>query len=550
MTLHSADRHRVVSTGRSTATILWLLATVALVTGLNAVKPMRVDDAAYYSNAAQFARHPADPYGFVAFWTQHPVPANRLLCPPVLPFWWSLGMRLFGPTAVVGWKLWLFPWLAALVFAVHALARRLAPAVAVPLAAAVALSPAVLPAVNLMLDVPALAAGLTGLCLGLSAVDRRSVPLALAAGAVFAVAMQTKYTAVTFPAAVGVYALLGHRGWRAVAVAAVALFVAWEAYIAHRYGASHFLTNLRETDAEGRPSLWLRTASLVLLVGSLAPAVGLAALVALGVRPAALATAAAAVVAIYVAQWFTAVPPGAFFVLGLGVWGAVLACGRPLWRRADTADRRRDAVFLFAWLAVEVAATFAMAPFPAARRVMAVTVVMTLIVGRALTSDATPSGHGRRSRWMAAVWAGGIALGLAFAAVDILGARAEVRAVRSAAAVVNRQRVAGQTVWFTGHWGVQFYGPLAGFRPILPDRSRVHRGDWVVLALYGLAAQQVDLPPADVTTVANVTVSDGVPLTTSPYYGFALPLLHRTRPRVWLRVYRATAEFVPTSTRG
>ncbi len=528
---------------------LWLGVVAVVATGLNAAKPMRVDDAAYWSYAAQWARHPADPYGFAAFWTQHPVAANRLLCPPVLPLWWSLGMRLFGPAAVVAWKLWLFPWLATLVWAVYRLARRFAPGVAVPLTAAVALSPGVLPAINLMLDVPALAAGLAGLCLGLSAVDRRSVRLALAAGVVFGLAMQTKYTAVTFPLAVMLYAGAGRRGWWTAAVSAVpgavavALFAAWEAWVAHRYGASHFMNSLRGLDAGARMSPWFTGASVVPLVGCLVPTVGLAALVALDVPPTALAVAAVAVAAAYFAEWFVTVSTATFSVVGVGVWAAVLACGRPLWRATDP-GHRRDTLFLFAWLGMETVAMVGMSPFPAARRVMAITVILTLIVGRTLTAVPGPS---RTGRWLPAVWAAGLVLGLAFAALDLGAARAEVRAVGSVTAIVNRGRAPGQTVWFTGHWGLQFYGPLAGFRPILPDRSKIHRGDWLVLTRYGLATQEIALPPGRTSDVADVTVNDTPPLTTTPYYGYPVPLLHRDAPQVWLQVLRATADFVPAS---
>ena len=62
-----------------------LVALALLYTLLNSLKPLLIDDSAYYYYAAQLARHPFDPYGFEVFWYQAPEPANQVLAPPVLP---------------------------------------------------------------------------------------------------------------------------------------------------------------------------------------------------------------------------------------------------------------------------------------------------------------------------------------------------------------------------------------------------------------------------------------------------------------------------------
>ena len=73
---------------------VFLLALVY--TLLNAVKPLHIDDGAYVCYAHQDAAHPLDPYGFIMFWWNAPEPANHVLAPPVLPYWWACGIRLFG----------------------------------------------------------------------------------------------------------------------------------------------------------------------------------------------------------------------------------------------------------------------------------------------------------------------------------------------------------------------------------------------------------------------------------------------------------------------
>src|SRR5580704_8079734 len=131
---------------------------------MNAIKPLHMDDGAFYANAVQSAHHPLDPYGFTAFWAQWPEPGNWAVCPPMLPYWWGLGIHLFGDWPLM-WKLWLLPLVAVFVFSLHSLFRRFSPGMEMPLVWMTALSPAFLPALNLMLDIPAIALGLAAICL-------------------------------------------------------------------------------------------------------------------------------------------------------------------------------------------------------------------------------------------------------------------------------------------------------------------------------------------------------------------------------------------------
>src|SRR5690349_7751048 len=148
-------------------------ALALLVTLVNAIKPVVVDDTAYLAFARHIAQHPLDPYGFEVFWYSVPEPAMGILCPPVLPYWLALGIQLFGEHVAV-LKLWLFLFAWLLAWSVRELLRRFArgtEGIALPL---IVLSPAVLPMVNLMLDIPALALALAGLAVFLCACDRRN----------------------------------------------------------------------------------------------------------------------------------------------------------------------------------------------------------------------------------------------------------------------------------------------------------------------------------------------------------------------------------------
>src|SRR5262245_182877 len=187
----------------------WIAGVVlpaGLLCGLNSLKPLLVDDTAYHAYAVHIARAPLDPYGFSIDWYGRSQPAHTVLAPPVLPYWWALSIGLFGDNALAA-KLWLAPWCLLLAAAVHFLARRYSgEKFATPLTWMLVLSPSVLPSLNLMLDVPALALALASLALFLATIERQRTCGAIGAGLLAGLAMQTKYTALIAPVEIGLAA--------------------------------------------------------------------------------------------------------------------------------------------------------------------------------------------------------------------------------------------------------------------------------------------------------------------------------------------------------
>jgi hypothetical protein len=122
-----------------------LAAAVALA---DAAKPVAVDDTAYLLYARHVAANPADPYGFSVFWWSRPEPAMQVLCPPVVPYWIALGIRLLGESPPL-LKLWLFPFAYLLAWSLRALLRRFARGAEGFALALLVLSPSVLQTVNL-----------------------------------------------------------------------------------------------------------------------------------------------------------------------------------------------------------------------------------------------------------------------------------------------------------------------------------------------------------------------------------------------------------------
>jgi hypothetical protein len=582
--------------------VLLPLLLAGVLTLANALKPVTVDDAAYLTFAKHIAQHPDEPYDFIFNWYQQPQRAFEILAPPVVPYWLAAGIAL-GGDAVVWLKLWMFPFCWLLACAVFALARRFAGPVAVPLTILIVLSPPIVPSVNLMLDVPALALALTALGLfirGTADPRERRYPLVYAtlAGLVGGLAMQTKYTAFTLPAAMLVYALLlllrrtragylrrrrladGLRGLTVALPAVVGIsftiltFLAIERQIQLSAGDSHFLYHAnRAGGADLRAKLWAnRTLALPLAayLGGLAPA-----LIVLLLRG-----WWRWVVIVLVVGWIAAVglvpessqvfvrdPDNQAERLTLNsLWTGSVAVLLVLATLTATARLGfRPSIrwlrlslpswFLLIWLLGEVLAYFLLTPFPAARRVLGVYVVLALLLGRAAAVQVRLGQRSRRSVWPAVA----LSLGLAgfFAAVDILDADVERQAIHHAVEWIKdhdqQTTLTGgpHRIWFTGHWGMQWYGEQAGLKHVWPERADrvLMPPDWLIVPELRPHAQEIELPADAVgEPVWQWSAVDPVPYRTIwPFYGGRTPLEHRDpdQPRMRLKVYRIQRELPP-----
>ncbi len=551
-----------------------LSAFALLYAGLNALLPLQVDDAAYVCYARQIAAHPLDPYGFAIQWYDAPEPANDLLAPPVFPYSLAIAVRLFGDRPAV-WKLALLPWSLILAFAVHAMLRRFAPGLELPLTAFVLFSAALLPSLNLMLDIPALALSLAAVYTFLRACDTGSAARVVAAGLLAAMAMQTKYTGALAVGAIFAAAWIYRRPGLGIAAAAVAVvgFSAWEAFVAQRYGRSHFLNAL---DANG--TTLLEKANLVPLFfsqfGGLAPALVLLGLAATGAPARLVVVAGCTVVAGYVSitlldacyssvvrpspKLFGASEPAPWNVqLAEILFDAVAAVGVLVLVRvvlaieagqaeADRADTR----FLLAWLGLELAGYLALSPFPAARRVFGALIVVTILFGRlASRSCATAA----RRRLLNGVVCFSVVLGLAYWGIDWLGARAYERGAEESAAFVRAN--GGGRAWYTGRWAFRYYAERRGLWPVvpryqapssyvkLPPGSRLQHGDWLVVAEDDFQKSGLDFANVPREEVGRIVIDDPVPLRLVPcFFGGRTPLEHRERPRLSVQIYRVLSD--------
>ena len=548
-----------------------LLAALAL-TVANSVKPLVIDDPVYVAVAQQIAAHPLDPYGFEIFWYDAPEPAMRIgTLAPVLPYWLAGSMALFGDHPFA-WKLWLFPFALALTGSLAFLLRRqAAPSLVAPVLFLVALSPAVLPSLNLMLDVPALALGLLGYALFVAAAERRDAGLALASGLALGLALQTKYTAAVYPALVLAHAAIHGRPREAALALLVAagVFAGWEAWLMARYGSSHFLAGIErqlalkilpavaraDAEAPGSAALYW-TLCLLSLLGGTAIFPALLAAVAVGARRAVVLGAALAAGLAIAAIALLPPPPifGAegffartiaynpelliFVPLGLLAAAAAIALAVRALRSGDATDR-----VLVAWLGLEIAAYFLFSPYPAVRRVIGIGIAATLLAARA-TSPRAQEPEVRAGIRIAI--AGGLAVSALFFAADLSDARAR-RAL--AARIVERMPQLGadsgrETLWYTGHWELQYYLERAGLQPVIAGRSQLRPGDWLILS-EGTAPPRLSFPASRFRQEDELEAVSAWPWSTIPlYYDGPVPLRRQPELQSSARIFRVKRDWI------
>jgi hypothetical protein len=528
-----------------------LLGLTALVfTSLDAALPVQIDDPAYFYYAQQIARHPLDPYGFELIWYDRREPAMEVLAPLLVPYWWSLAIRLFGDQVVL-WKIWLLPFSWLLFFSLFQLFKRFALGLEWEFTLLLCFSPAFLPSFNLMLDVPALALSLFGLVIFLLSCDRGSRGIAVLAGVLAGLAMQTKYTALLAPPTMLIYGWTVGKTRLAILAGAVAagLFAGWEGSLFYRYGQSHFALHVMETGISPL-SRYLFILPLFSILGGVAPGGALVNLWALGVRRRwILATACLGALGYALVTLQEHPGPVGLIFGSTGVLIGVSSClvaRRLLTRLADPvpkAGAQNQPLpdrFLVLWMVLEVIGYFVLNPFAAVRRVLGLLVAGSMVTGRLA---ATACLSGRRRAMLRVLVAGNAVLGLVFYAIDWRDAQAEKEAVAASLAQIGPAGT--RTIWYVGHWGFQFYAEQAGMKPVNPGESRLAEGDWLVIPDARIVQQALDLNEEDVEKRAVIAVEDRVPVgIISCFYGGATPLKHVEGPRLEVTVYRIRHSFL------
>jgi hypothetical protein len=191
------------------------------------MKPVHIDDTVVLHVAANILRDPLRPFAGEFFWLEEPQPLAKVTTnPPLVSYW------LAPWIALAGYREWVLhlsfaPFVALLMWGMHRLATRWLGAQWAWWAVGwLMLSPAVLPGMNLMRDVPALALLVGGLACWVEGLERRQAQWLIAGALLVGLAGLAKYTALIGLPLVALYTLqrraYGALGWLTLALLPIA----------------------------------------------------------------------------------------------------------------------------------------------------------------------------------------------------------------------------------------------------------------------------------------------------------------------------------------
>ena len=516
---------------------------VILCIGLFALlKPVHIDDPVVLHVAGNILKDPLRPFAGDYFWLEEPQPLAKVTTnPPLVSYW------LAPFIAIGGYREWLLhlsfaPFVALLVWGMYRLtARFLGQAWAWWGVGWVLLSPAVLPGMNLMRDVPAFALFVGGLACWVEGVARGDRRYLLAGALLGGLSGLAKYTALFWIPLALIYTVQQgawrRLGWLAFSLLPITL---WSAMNLWASGEVHLIYLWQERrgsapwEAKFLPGVVGLGASLLLVWGllprwrstfgngwawkSLLIALCCGGLVYWHItlfagRP------------IYAQTLFWLVSGGVLL-------GAVLFCSspQPFSRDSGAVAESEEAtrsgfvsaltplpprgegtiIFLRLWLLLALITAVWGVPFQAMRHLLYALPPIVLLL--------TPL-VGKRPNLL--LLQGALSMLVIVADYDYA-----VRYKRTANYFADL--FAGERVWYAGSWGWMFYAEQQGFRKLLPSGKGLQRGD-VILVPQRVYKGKMPADFEDNTTLIDERVCPPLlPLRTMDFEGAAYYALIRT----------------------
>jgi hypothetical protein len=515
---------------------------------LNILKPIHIDDTAFYLYASHIVRHPLDPYGFQIYWFNAPQPAIIGPTPPFFIYYFASLIGLFGESPML-WKLGCMPLNFLFFCSIYIILKRFVPKTLWIAMGVFALSPAVLPAANLMLDVPYISLYLAALALFLFGIDRTSVPLILLAGLLAGLSMQTKYNAISILPVAVVASLLNKKVRLGLIFLVVALAVAIgiEVALVLASGQSPFLilipmknnSKLLE-NAIGSVGQFGGVGFVLLIVMAFAFKIPFRFVV--------------AYILLWVGLFFAGsfATPGVsfilhrvlFFMTGATALGGVcygLYCTiGSHFRLTDLLHLKFQkeylpVFFIASWAVAEFVVALVVSPFPAMRRIILFSFAVLIFVFM-LYEIRFPKGISFRKGMLVLVVEVLFSGFIFFLDIQYARSQRDLAYWGKSAAVSHGLGQSG-TVWYLGSWGFKFYADRAGMIPLVPGLTPVRAGDYIVYPEEG-----VSRPPVvfESDRFARIAALEGnLPFGLSPKYLYSGKIpLRKMSPVIKVVVYR------------
>lgn len=459
--------------------LLWLAATA-----FNLTKAVHIDDTAYLEIAKAIRADPLHAMTGQISWVREREPIHSVNQPHLFFYFLAVTEALVGESELAFHLVESVFTLLALIF-FFLLAQRFVPRHALFLSALFVLGPALLPGQNIMCDVPMLACWLIFLWAVLQP-DRGLGHLVIAALAA-AAACLIKYTSlVLLP--VLILDLFWRRDWRQCWVIGIplALLAVWSLFNYLDYGGVHLLG--RSGSPKGVGVTAQRLLTTLICLGAVTPFTVLLFPRLLRQRGGGYLLLAAALVGAVQVYWgvrewgdtpLNALLRGVFLANGLlllvwVLWGAAVRLNFSGLVFPDE-SQRPDAVFTATMLGL-IAFLALLAPFLAVRHILPLVPILLILLGRYAVLESARF-------WRGAAFLLTVGLGVAIAVSDWFLADVYRKAAPQLMAKVNeiRQDESDSTVWYTGHWGWQWYARKAGMRQYDYRDSPLREGDYLVL---------------------------------------------------------------------
>lgn len=505
----------------------WIFGALGLAIGLLALlKPVHIDDTVVLHVAQNIVRNPLHPFAGEFFWLEEPQPLAKVTTnPPLVSYWLALFIALGG------YREWLLhlsfaPFVALLVWGMYWLTTRwLGREWGWHGAGWVLLSPAVLPGMNLMRDVPALALFVSGLACWIEGVACKKRTYLLAGAILGGLSGVAKYTALFWIVLALAYALQ-QRAWRALGWLSLSLspIVFWS------------LMNLWEVGEVHLWYLWQERRGSAPWEAKLLPGVvglGASLLLGWGVLP--------CWRSVLGAGWMWKTILIVLASVGLTYWHMQLFVGRPVYMQtlfwlvngamllgiallanpsvrpfsfaAGQSERQKHADtsrFLRLWLLLSLAVAVWGVPFQAMRHLLYALPPIGLLLLPLV---------GKRPYLLLAQGA----LSLLVMVADFAYAFCYKHIAGDFAGQFR-----GERVWYAGSWGWMFYAERHGFWKLPPDGAGLQPGDVILVPQ---RAYKGKMPPdfeSNAVQIDMVVCRTRLPLRTMDFEGAAYYALIRT----------------------
>jgi hypothetical protein len=468
--------------------LLWIFATA-----INITKPYHIDDTGHLETAQWIMRDPWRPMSGQVNWNENTGPIH-LLNQPHLYFYLLAGWgAIWGFGEVAMHWLQSFFTLACIILT-YRIAKIILPSGALLTTALLMLSPAFVVGQNLMVDIPLLSFWLAFFYVLIAPQFKTETRRFVGAGFFAGCACLIKYSSLPLIPLMLLYLII-KRQWRSIwtVIVPAAMLILWSYWNYLDYGSVHILA--RESRPFSRSRLVTMTVSWLICLGAILPFSLIYFRNSFQLQPKQFSTNAKWLAVIGSASFFAALylrkihesrTEKVFLFLFLANGIAIALALMWFFSRGlvSGSQQPQAALLLYLWVAAGSSFVILYAPFMATRHVLLVVVPIALLLACFVDRPSLA--------WRTAILLLTASLSLVLGVSDWTWANF----YREKAAVIRRELPATANVYFSGHWGWQWYAKQNGMKQLEALNPQLEVGDYLIFP-EGIAQQTLRKIPPD-----------------------------------------------------